>query len=630
MRKLIIYFAILISIIIVLVYYIVDAKNKNDDFIEIKDHIEKLIITNKDFDIYLKHKYSFDNFDLIEHKVNEFNLELDLLKSHLQNLFIKKELDKLNIKVNNKIDIINHVKSNRAILNNSFRIMQIIKKNNELEKYNSLYFIILSIDKNNNLDKTELLKQINTLRLNVKYDYEKYFLIHCKNIILYSNKIYNIKIKLDKFDIHKQLKVIEHEYKILSADSFLKASYSILFLLLLLFIVILLYILDERKLLKSYKELYKFRSTVQNSENIVVITDINKKITYVNESFCKITKYSSSEVIGKTPSILKSGFHDEDFYKKINDKIFKGKQWSGEFVNTSKDGKISYERATITPSLDDEGNIVEFVSIKQDITNEKQIQEELLKNEKLIIQQSKMAAMGEMLENIAHQWRQPLSTISTISSGIIFKKEMGLKIDEQDELDNLNKIINTTTFLSNTIDDFRNFFKNDKTKILFNIKDSYTNSLNMINSKFKSSNIHIIENIEDVEIQSYESELMQVFINILNNAKDVLLQNEIENKLIFIDIFKKDDTVHVIIKDNANGVPLEYIDKIFEPYFTTKHKSQGTGIGLYMSSEIINKHLGGHLYVKNEEYEYKNEKYKGAVFYIEVPIIGKKEENAKR
>jgi len=629
MKKLIIYFSSLILIIFILIYYIIDAKDKNDTFIEIKDHIEKLIIINKDFDIYIKHKTNYENYDLIERKINKFNNEFKDLNPHLVDTKINSKLNRLNKQILIKIAIINRTKSYRSILNNSFRIIQIIKNKNSLDKYNNLYFKILSIDKNNNIKKGKLLITINNKLNDVIDTKEKYFLIHARNIIKYNLKIIDLENKLKEFNIHKLLKVIENEYRKQSKMSAEKAYLSIVILFIVLFLVMILYLYDEQKLLKSYKELYKFRSTVQNSNNIVMITDINKKITYVNNAFCRTSKYTFDEVIGKTPKLLRSGYHNNAFYKNINKIIYSGKQWNGEFRNKSKDGKISIERTMITPSFDDDGNISEFIAIKQDITKEKEIQEELIKNEKFIIQQSKMAAMGEMLENIAHQWRQPLSTISTISSSLVMKKDMEIEIEKDKEIEYLKRIINTTSFLSKTIDDFRNFFKNEKEETKFKIKDAYLDSLNIINAKFDSLSITVIENIEDIEIKSYKTELMQVFINILNNAKDALIQNQIDLKYIFINISKNDNNIQIIIKDNAKGIPLDIIDKIFEPYFTTKHKSQGTGIGLYMSNEIVTKHLNGSIRVRNDKFTYNNVSYEGASFYVKIPIEKQKDDNVK-
>jgi PAS domain S-box-containing protein len=629
MKKLMIYFFTLILIICILIYYIIDAKNKNDNFIEIKDHIEKLIIINKDLDIYIKHKTNYENYDLIEEKINDFNLQFKNLNKHLIDKDIKEKLKKLKKQVAIKIELINKTKSYRAILNNSFRIIQIIKNKNSLNEYNNLYFDILSIDKNNNINKNKLLETINDKLDDVENMQEKYFLIHAKNIIKYHLKIFKLENKLDILNIHKLLKKIENEYRKELKYSAKKAYISISALFVVLFLVMLLYMFDEQKLLKSYQELYKFRRTVQNSDNIVIITDINKNITYVNDAFSKTSKYTFDEVIGKTPRFLRSGIHNSEFYKNIDKIIFSGKQWNGEFYNKSKDGKITIERATITPSFDENNNIVEFISIKQDITKEKEIENELNKNEKLIIQQSKMAAMGEMLENIAHQWRQPLSTISTISSSLIMKKEMGIDTNKDSEIEYLNKIIKTTSFLSKTIDDFRNFFRNEKEATLFDIKDAYIDSLHIVNSKFESLGISIIEEIKSIEVETYKTELMQVFINILNNAKDALIQNKIENKYIFVKITNDDESIFIEIKDNANGISNNIIHKVFEPYFTTKHKSQGTGIGLYMSNEIITKHLNGTLNVINDEFVYNNKKYIGALFHIKIPIKAKKDANVK-
>ena len=124
------------------------------------------------------------------------------------------------------------------------------------------------------------------------------------------------------------------------------------------------------------------------------------------------------EVKGKNPKMLSAGNQSKEFYKNINETLYAGKKWSGEFINTSKSGKLSYEQATITPVFDENNKIIEFVAIKLDTTSEKIAQDQLLKKEKMLLQQSKMAAMGEMLQNIAHQWRQPLSLISTASTGL--------------------------------------------------------------------------------------------------------------------------------------------------------------------------------------------------------------------
>ena len=243
--------------------------------------------------------------------------------------------------------------------------------------------------------------------------------------------------------------------------------------------------------------------------------------------------------------------------------------------------------------------------------------------DKLLAQQSKMASMGEMLENIAHQWRQPLSIISTASSGIKMQKEFGVSSEKQ-EMEILDTITITAEHLSKTIDDFRDFFKPNKDKKLFNIKEVYKRSLNLLESKFKNRNIEVIENINDIELYGLDSELIQVIMNILNNANDILeAKNHNQKKLIFVDIDIQDNNAILRIKDNGGGISPDIVDMIFDPYFTTKHKSQGTGIGLYMTEEMIVKHMHGSINVENKEFIYQNESYRGACFTVTLPIIKK-------
>ncbi|PUE63716.1 sensor histidine kinase [Arcobacter caeni] len=256
----------------------------------------------------------------------------------------------------------------------------------------------------------------------------------------------------------------------------------------------------------------------------------------------------------------------------------------------------------------------------------KQYKKELNKQQMILHQQSKMAAMGEMIGNIAHQWRQPLSTITTASSGMVLQKEMGILTDDF-FFEASKKINSSAQYLSKTIDDFRNFFSPNKEKTKFFLKNTFAITLDLISVQFSTKDITIIKNIEDIELLGYENELIQALINIFNNSRDELVKKSVEEeKYIFIDVYKNNkNQVYIIIKDNAGGIKEEYLNKIFEPYFTTKHKSQGTGIGLYMTEEIITKHLNGHLSVKNKEFVYNNKKYVGAQFRIILNINDDKE-----
>ncbi len=237
--------------------------------------------------------------------------------------------------------------------------------------------------------------------------------------------------------------------------------------------------------------------------------------------------------------------------------------------------------------------------------------------------QSKMAAMGEMIGNIAHQWRQPLSAISTAASGIQIQKEYGLLTDVK--LNNsLDSIIQSTQYLSQTIDDFRSFFVTNKEKCDFNVKHPIKKALSLIEALFDNSDIDLFLNLDDnLTINGFENEFVQAIINIINNAKDALTENinDGEKRLIFINLYKENNKAIIDIKDNAGGIPKDIINKIFEPYFTTKHQSQGTGIGLYMTTEIIIKHFKGILKVKNEIYMHNEKSYTGALFTVEIDLM---------
>jgi signal transduction histidine kinase len=253
-------------------------------------------------------------------------------------------------------------------------------------------------------------------------------------------------------------------------------------------------------------------------------------------------------------------------------------------------------------------------------TLKKRVKEEIeinKKNQKIINQQSKMVVMGEMIENIAHQWRQPLSTIITASNAIKLKNEMG-SLNDKFLHDAMDIIIDSGKHLSQTIDDFRSFYKLEKEKDSFSIKDTIQKTLKLMNSRLYA-NVEVILDLEDCTINGFSNEFIQVIMNILGNACDQFeaLSGE---KYIFITSKIEDDEFILYIKDNAQGIDESIIYTIFDAYVTTKENSGGTGIGLHMSKEIIENHMEGFLGVKNVEFDYKEQKYKGAEFFIRIPI----------
>lgn len=244
---------------------------------------------------------------------------------------------------------------------------------------------------------------------------------------------------------------------------------------------------------------------------------------------------------------------------------------------------------------------------------EKRVQAELEERyaqEQLLIQQSKMAAMGEMIGNIAHQWRQPLNALSLVLQNIKFSYEND-QLNDQFMNKSMDKANTLTHTMSSTIDDFRNFFNPNKIYEKFNINDVIHKSIQIISAAYSSHNITIdFEEQEDFHVYGYKNELMQVLINILNNAKDAIIQDSTIEGLVNINIVSDNDTVTILIEDNGGGVPSEILDKVFEPYFTTKDKSVGTGIGLYMAKVMVENNMKGHISVTNNS--------KGAVFSLQL------------
>ena len=318
--------------------------------------------------------------------------------------------------------------------------------------------------------------------------------------------------------------------------------------------------------------------------------------------------------------MIGTGFYEDDMQQAIDDKRDElNKEYKEYFVKTIVFTMILILALMIVSMYFTKILQEKFQKYQYEITehiNEK------TKQQNLIAQQSKMAAMGEMIGNIAHQWRQPLSSISTSATGMKLQKEMNI-LEDKFLIQGLDQINKSVQYLSETIDDFRNFFKPNKNKSEFNIQDTIDKVINLLNSQFISNGIKIIKSGNDIKINTFENELIQVIINLLNNSRDELIKKDSKDeKLIFIGVFEDKNNLVLEIKDNAGGISEDIIDRVFEPYFTTKYQSQGTGIGLYMSNQII-AGMEGFISVLNEEFEFEGKTYNGAVFKITIPLVMK-------
>ena len=248
-------------------------------------------------------------------------------------------------------------------------------------------------------------------------------------------------------------------------------------------------------------------------------------------------------------------------------------------------------------------------------TLKNKIDQELDKNrqkDKMLQQQSKLAQMGEMISMIAHQWRQPLAAIGATSASMTIKATIG-KLDKETALELSNKISSHTQHLSKTIDDFRDFYKTSKEKKETTFMIIIEDVLNIVEVSVANKNIKLLKELEyDEKITTYPNEIKQVVLNLIKNAEDILMENDIKEPYIKIKTYTQNNNAILEVSDNAEGVPEDIIDKIFEPYFSTKLEKNGTGLGLYMSKTIIEEHCGGKLSVSNNEF--------GAVFEIKLPL----------
>ena len=355
-------------------------------------------------------------------------------------------------------------------------------------------------------------------------------------------------------------------------------------------------------------------------------TDLKGKIIYVTSAFCKISGYSQKELIGQNHRIIRHPDMPKDFFTNLWEKVKLGQIFQADVKNKRKDDSFYWVDTTIFPEYDINNNLISYFAIREDITAKKEVENfnitleeeikkavtENAKKDTLLLDQTKLAAMGEMIGAIAHQWRQPLNTLAMKVQFMEDDFEDGL-IDKEYILNNSVENMKLINFMSKTIDDFRNFFTIDKVKEDFGIKEKITETTNMIIGQLKNNDIALEVHGDSFVVNGYPNEFKQVILNIVSNAKDALVENSINNAVISINTQKLEETGIISIKDNAGGIPQDVINRVFEPYFTTKEQGKGTGLGLYMSKMIIEDNMNGVLKVQNTK--------DGAEFILELKLV---------
>jgi len=430
------------------------------------------------------------------------------------------------------------------------------------------------------------------LQIMIRDDY-----IILKNII---NKALNSFTLKEKEDIYNKWSNLEidtpFDYELL---------FKILFPIFLIFIIV---IYKNRQLTNYQKELHKAKSQLELSldsfksllnftvDGIFILK--NRKIIFFNNQAVRMFKYKKQNLLNISVEKLFSLNHNFDEIliesKKTSIEInaTNAKNRSFPILIRSKEILFENEKTTIL-------SIIDLTKIRQ--------------RERLFLQQSKIASLSEMLGNIAHQWRQPLSFISTAVTGLKIQKEFN-QLEEDMFFKTIDEIEEKTQYLSKIINDFQYYLNGEKIIKEFDTKDCIEQALGVLNDSFLQNKIEVVKELAlDFKIISNENELNQVLIHILNNAKDAIIKNNIDDKSIYINSYKKDENLIIEITDNAGGIDKKILDKIFDPYFTTKHQSQGTGLGLYMTHKIVTQNLRGKIDVKN----YKNDSTKVS---LQIPI----------
>jgi len=296
--------------------------------------------------------------------------------------------------------------------------------------------------------------------------------------------------------------------------------------------------------------------------------------------------------------------------KKLNEKL--------KYLVDKQTSKLKKTNSMLTKKSEELNNLNNHLEKKIEIEIDR-----ATKMEKKFYEREKMAAMGEMIGNIAHQWRQPLSVISTLSTGITMQKEFGSLSDEKlfKSMDDIN---NSAQFLSKTIDDFRDLVKGDTKIEKFNLSEIIEKCLNIELPMLKINNITLIKEFDNsIILESFPNSLVQSMLNIINNASDILKERSLNTKLIFIETYLENENVIIKVKDNAGGIPQNVLPHIFEAYFTTKHKTQGTGLGLNMTYSLIVDEMKGNIIAENITYSYNDLHFEGALLTITLPLINK-------
>ncbi|MBI3556260.1 MAG: PAS domain S-box protein [Deltaproteobacteria bacterium] len=348
----------------------------------------------------------------------------------------------------------------------------------------------------------------------------------------------------------------------------------------------------EEQLERTEKEVDDLRHALDHS-SIVAFTDATGTITYLNDKFCEISKFSREELIGQNHRIINSGHHPKEFFVDLWTTISSGKTWKGEVKNRTKDGSFYWVFTTIVPFMTAKGRPFKYVAIRTDITEQKLVQELAERHRATLIHSEKMASVGELAAGIAHELGNPLATIR----GRVEFQEMQIQAGKRSDTD----LLKTFDTVKSLCDRMAAIIRGMRALSRDGTNDPFHNTsvARMINDvlgftweSFKKHGIttHTTGIDASVEILCQETQISQVFVNLINNAKDAILQ--LDERWIKIEVLDGPENVEIAVSDSGRGIPKELREKIMQPFFTTKDMGEGSGLGLSVSTAIIENHGG--------------------------------------
>ena len=450
---------------------------------------------------------------------------------------------------------------------------------------------------------------------------EKYLKIN--NYIIENNYL------ISKFDLYNNknerlgyilnfVKLNDIDIRIVESFKIQTIMISAIVLIIMLFFFLIYFYTSYLRLLKIQEN--KKEAILNSQENIIVITLGNEIIDANQRLYDFFTNTKDLESFKKTYKCICSAFIDmqDDIY--IIEKYYNGKNWAEHILtNPDKNFRVAIKNMqdkirhfSIKCSIVKNEEFI--IATLTDITQEIEQIEANKEKDRILFQQSKIAAITDTLKNIAHQWRQPLSVISTITSGMKLQKELNILDDNEFNL-SCDGIINNTNKLSTTIDNFTNFFNTDNNSTNFSLIEALENTKKFMDSILEKNSIEcqfIYDS--DIILNCNKNDFSQAILNILDNSVHALITVEnIEDRFIFIEF--KNNILQ--IKDSGNGIDKNIISKILEPYFTTKHQAFGIGLGLYIVNEFFVQNLGYKIDIQNVTYDYKNKNYSGLNFIID-------------